>query len=464
MRTPKRFIFSLLFIAFAINLYAGKISRAYKALAIYDYFKARNLFQKAIKHKHNMLTASYGISTISSHNDNHFYNIDTAYVYVLKAQKAYRASSPKQKISWKKDYKIDSISIAGLLDTIEQKAFIQSTVKNTVDGYNHFIDTYTAAKQVADAIELRNLLAFSIDSKENTYQAYKSFMDTYPNSTEFDEAKKRYEILLFKTLTADHKVSSYTTFIAQYPQSPYVSSADDSVYRMVTPHRFIKEYYSFIRAFPSNHNVDNAWHKIYSLYTMDAKSETFVHFHKDYPDYPFTQHADSDLVLSQLHFYPAREGNLWGYIDSAGKVRVPFKYEWVDTNFYDGLASVALNDKLGFINKRGELVIPCIYDEADHFHSTLSVVKKGNMCGIISSLHQTIVPFEYQEISNFSEGMAVIEKNNKFGYISLLGEEVVPAKYQDAGDFAEGFASVQNTEGKYGFINHSRPISYRMQI
>lgn len=404
MRSWRRFILALVFIALSTTLYAGKIKKAYKALAIYDYFKARHLFQKAIKHKKNLLTASYGLSTITSRNDNHFYNVDTAYVYVLKAQKAFSSSTKNQKISWKKNYNIDSLGIRHLQDTIEQKAFILSTVRNSVDGYNHFINIYTTAKQVSDAIELRNLLAFSIAGKENTYQAYKAFMETYPGSTEFDEAKKRYEILLFKTLTADHRIPSYSTFIAQYPESPYVPSAEDSVYRIVTPHHLIKEYYSFIRAFPSNHNVPAAWHKIYSLYTMDARPETFVHFQKDYPDYPFTQHADSDLVLSQTHFYPARQGNLWGYLDSTGKVRIQFKYEWVDTNFYDGLASVAMNDKLGFINKRGELVIPCIYDEADHFHNTLSVVKKGNMCGIISNLDQVIVPFEYQEISNFSGG------------------------------------------------------------
>src|SRR5580700_8828380 len=111
MSTARRFILTILFISFGVTLYAGKINKAYKALAIYDYFKARHLFQKAIKHKHNLLTASYGISTISSRNDNHFYNVDTAYVYVLKAQKAYKASTPKQKLNWKKDYKIDSISI-----------------------------------------------------------------------------------------------------------------------------------------------------------------------------------------------------------------------------------------------------------------------------------------------------------------------------------------------------------------
>src|SRR6185312_6668155 len=295
--------------------------------------------------------------------------------------------------------------------------------------------------------------------KANTYQGYKAFMDTYPNATEFADAKKRYEISLFKTLTVKHTIESYTSFIKQYPGSPYIIAAEDSVYNLITAHRMVKEYYSFITGFPKYHNVPLAWHKLYALYTMDGKPETFTRFHKDFPNYPYAQHADTDLVLAQTRFYPVRNGNVWGYVDSLGRVRIPFKYEWADSNFYDGLAAVAMNDKIGFINKRGDLVIPCIYDEADHFKNTQSVVKKGGMCGIISTLGQTIVPFEYQEIVGFSGGMAVIEKGNKYGYISLLGEEVVPPQYLSAGDFSEGMAYVQTTDGKFGFINVSGAVT-----
>ena len=88
--------------------------------------------------------------------------------------------------------------------------------------------------------------------------------------------------------------------------------------------------------------------------------------------------------------------------------------------FLTELAAVAINDKIGFINKRGELVIPCEYEEADHFYKTLSIVKKGGLYGIISSIGQVMVPFEYQEILEFSEENAEVEKNNLFGYINLF--------------------------------------------
>lgn len=446
-----RLLILALVLSSASTLYAGAIKNAFTALNIYDYFKARTLFIKSMKH--DSVASCYGLSIILSRNDNHFYNIDTSYYYILKAKSLYSAAKPKQKLKWKEDIGLDSMAIIHLKDTIELRAFKVALTINSIDGYNHFIKTYPTVWQVQSAVDLRDVIAYTKAEKENTYQAYKSFMDTYLNSTEYADAKKRYEISLFKTLTADHAAGSFVKFIKEYPESPYIGAAEDSVYHISIPHHLVHEYYDFVKEYPHNPNVTTAWHKLYTIYTMDGKPETFARFHIQFPDYPYSQHADTDFVLAQTHFYPVRQNNMWGYIDSVGRVRIPIKYEWVDSNFYDGLAAVAMNDKIGFINKRGELTIPCIYEEADHFRNTISIVKKGSLYGIITTLGQTVVPFEYQGILNFSEGMAVIEKNSKYGYISLLGEEVVSAQYQDAGDFSEGLAYVQNANGKYGYID-----------
>ena len=42
------------------------------------------------------------------------------------------------------------------------------------------------------------------------------------------------------------------------------------------------------------------------------------------------------------------------------------KYDWVN-NFFEGLASVKLNGKWGFIDKTGREAIPCKYDNVCSF-------------------------------------------------------------------------------------------------
>lgn len=52
-------------------------------------------------------------------------------------------------------------------------------------------------------------------------------------------------------------------------------------------------------------------------------------------------------------------------------------------NFSDGLARVELNYKYGFINKRGEQIIPCIYNDASLWVSCglvfLEIDKNGDV-------------------------------------------------------------------------------------
>jgi len=285
----------------ASQVYAGAIKNGFAALNIYDYFKARALFKKAMKH--DSVASCYGLSMILSRNDNHFYNIDSSYFYLLKAKKLYPSSTPRQRIKWAQ-FGLDSGSILHMKDTIELRAFKVALGINTIDGYNHYIHNYPTAWQVQSAVDLRDIIAFTKAEKENTYQAYKNYMDTYLNSTEYADAKKRYEISLFKTLTADHNINSFVQFIHQYPESPYIGAAQDSVYSIATAHNMVSEYHSFVKAYPANRNVTTAWHKLYTIYTMDGKPETFAHFHVQFPDYPYSQHADTDLVFSPNSFLP----------------------------------------------------------------------------------------------------------------------------------------------------------------
>lgn len=62
-----------------------------------------------------------------------------------------------------------------------------------------------------------------------------------------------------------------------------------------------------------------------------------------------------------------------------------------------------INEKLGYIDTMGTLVIPPKYDNAD----------------------------------NFSEGLAAVKINNKWGYIDKTGAMVIPAKYDTAWGFQD---------------------------
>jgi len=80
-------------------------------------------------------------------------------------------------------------------------------------------------------------------------------------------------------------------------------------------------------------------------------------------------------VLKELHFdsyglaaiRSAREG--WMYVSHGGRVLisgVPTMDNWADS-FHDGLVRVVRNNKYGFANRKGQVVISAIYDGAMNF-------------------------------------------------------------------------------------------------
>ena len=51
----------------------------------------------------------------------------------------------------------------------------------------------------------------------------------------------------------------------------------------------------------------------------------------------------------------------WGFIDSKGKILMPFKYEKVKS-FYNGCTAIKVNGKWGFIDKNGRIIKAPTYD------------------------------------------------------------------------------------------------------
>ena len=120
------------------------------------------------------------------------------------------------------------------------------------------------------------------------------------------------------------------------------------------------------------------------------------------------------------------------------------KYDEVLDNFSDGLLPVTKNKKLGYINAKGEEVIPC----------TLKYyIEPGMDDGFVI-------------FGRFKEGLAKVcsfdgesgaeesfgAKNIKFGYMDKMGKIIIPPIYQTAGDFSEGKAYV-SSETFNGFID-----------
>ncbi len=88
--------------------------------------------------------------------------------------------------------------------------------------------------------------------------------------------------------------------------------------------------------------------------------------------YKFLQEDNEGLFAASLN------GKKIGFINSKGEVKIPFLYDEVcNSGFNYGLCAVAIENKWGYIDLKGNLAIPLKFDYADHFEKYYET-KAGN--------------------------------------------------------------------------------------
>ncbi len=434
--------------------YAGNLEKGFERLKIYDYFKAKYYFEKCLKKQ--TAGAAYGLSLIYAINNNPFYNLDSARIYILLAESAYKATSIKSL----KVYEDLAITYAGIQqqkDTICQRALIQASTFNTIEKYTEYLNNFSFCTQAIKAVELRNSVAFEATAKINTAAAYKAFLEQYPNAKENATAVNKYEERLYKEQTQDQKITSYQNFIKNHPQRPDRIQADNIIFELSTPQKTVEQFEAFIKKNQGNRNVNQAWHDLYAAYMKNYSDQLFEKFKSTYPDYPFMNELEMDYRLQQSLFLPFSGDSLWGYINETGKEMIKPVYE--DVNFFsEGLAAVMKNGKYGYINKQGKTVIDFIYDDAEPFKNNTAVVAKDDLYGLINRNGDELIPFRYDELSEPADEICMAVINEKSGYVNLSGKRITEFEFDYASDFINGFAIVA-IDGLYGTISNKGSIS-----
>lgn len=176
--------------------------------------------------------------------------------------------------------------------------------------------------------------------------------------------------------------------------------------------------------------------------------------------------ADSSEFYSPFSDGMAITGNDtgYGYINTSGKLVIPYIYDERPTLFAHSLASVKYTvhtqygntERYTVINKQGKSVLPGEYTFISNFtdDGTAVISQFGDLAVINSSL-KIITPFIYQDIGpNYSAGLLAVKRNDKWGYIDHNGRTIIPHKYTKAGQFSEGLAPVMLND-EWGYIDRS---------
>ena len=128
----------------------------------------------------------------------------------------------------------------------------------------------------------------------------------------------------------------------------------------------------------------------------------------------------------------------------------------------EDMINVTLQNKMGFVNMKGEELVPCKYGYVHDFQEGMAVVCLDNKRGFIDKTGKEIVPCKYGNVCDFQEGMAAVCLHDKWGFINKEGEEILSCKYDLVYNFGNFFAI--SDHGKIHFINKDGSPLYKTII
>lgn len=130
---------------------------------------------------------------------------------------------------------------------------------------------------------------------------------------------------------------------------------------------------------------------------------------------------------SHEHFF-LKKDSLFGYIDTTGKILIPFKYKEI-RDYNKGQAIVSNGNKLGVIDTSGNTIIEFEYDRI-FLKNNQYYLTKNKLHGISDMSGSVIFQCKYSSLWETSDNYFYVVKDGKAGYVDSLENTILPFYYQ----------------------------------
>lgn len=219
-------------------------------------------------------------------------------------------------------------------------------------------------------------------------------------------------------------------------------------------------------------------------FVIEPKFNNVGHFHDDLSSayiqgkngwtYGFINRKGDWVIEPQ--FYPEPRGfssglsainknGKWGFIDKAGKIVIEPQFERVES-FIEESAVVQKNGKFFLIDKLGN----CISGEYQRMTSTkdnMIMIGDNDKFGFIDRTGHVIIKPQFDDLryhGQFSEGLAAVKKDGKVGYINKTGQFIIEPQFDGAGEFKNGVATGRKNEKTFLIDKSGQIFVYRDKV
>ena len=152
------------------------------------------------------------------------------------------------------------------------------------------------------------------------------------------------------------------------------------------------------------------------------------------------------------YLYPIREGRKFGFINRAGAVVVPPRYDAVG-DCREGRVRVTTGQLSGYIDYAGREVVPPKYDTAGDFRDGRAVVRVSDKYSLIDPAGKLIAEIPFRVLGEFHQGLLRVQAvgrtdaNGKrlptlYGFVDRDGKVAIPPQFMPAGQFPDDPANL----------------------
>lgn len=168
--------------------------------------------------------------------------------------------------------------------------------------------------------------------------------------------------------------------------------------------------------------------KLYIIYKQVATSEEI-------------EAVKGNNIFAKLKVYGS-SGKYKGIVDGDGNSVFPNIYHSILPFMNDIIKIEVKGNKFGLMRLSGEIILKPIYDRIDPLGELVFAVTIDGKLGFMNLKGETVIPFEYEAYDEdvvFYNGLACVSKQtdngSKFGYIDHNNEIVIPFQFSLAAPF-----------------------------
>jgi len=145
----------------------------------------------------------------------------------------------------------------------------------------------------------------------------------------------------------------------------------------------------------------------------------------------------------------------WGYVDTSGALIIWPQYDKVN-KFRDSYAAVKKDGQWLLINRQGYVQYTFSIKKLYSPSEGLSTFQDyNNKRGFINISGNIVISSQFKRVERFSEGLAAVYNGKKWGFVDSRGKIKIPFEFKGAQRFTQKIAPAKGDSGQWGYIDKS---------